>query len=70
MVTGGTLVGNYKSRTEPAIGIKLVRAGYAVTVVVLGLMGCFLVFLWLRLKYLTTQSTKVSHCYIFGANLS
>lgn len=55
LVAGGVYVGNYKQPSSVSLGIKLVRAGYIVVVVLLAYLIGFQVYLWIR-------SGQLSHC--------
>jgi hypothetical protein len=55
LVAGGVYVGNYKQPNSVSLGIKLVRAGYIVVVVLLTYLIGFQVYLWI-------QRGQLSHC--------
>lgn len=47
LVSGGVLIGMYETPELPAVGSKLLRAGYIVLAFILLLMGVFATFFWI-----------------------
>ena len=61
LVTGGVYTGQYHDPKSVSLGVKLVRAGYIVAVVLIAYLITFQGFLWSLKRSLDQSSKKVSY---------